>query len=122
VIFVQTGQVEAPYYIRVSLNFYPYFPRLLLDVGEIMHKNLHTVLVSICEFDENRPTEGRISLTWVSEITLMCTVKAYRDLKSQERREEYVCTSPQPLNLQTRYALWVIYLFIYFILFLVFEQ
>jgi hypothetical protein len=63
--------MEAPYYLRVSLNFYPYLPHLLLDMGETRHKNLHTVMVTICEYGENRPREGRTSLKGVSEITLM---------------------------------------------------
>jgi hypothetical protein len=48
-------------------------------------------MITICEFGENRPREGRASLMGVSEITLYaCTLKAYGILKSQERREEYV--------------------------------
>jgi hypothetical protein len=49
--------------IRASLNFYPYFPHLLLNLGEIRLKNLHRVLVNVVSFVEINPEKAALSVS-----------------------------------------------------------
>jgi hypothetical protein len=39
------------------MNFGPYFPHLLSNLGEIHDKDVHITLFIICEFHENRKEE-----------------------------------------------------------------
>jgi len=55
----------------VSMNFYPYSPYLLADLGEIWYKGTPRFPLNSCEFRENRIKEGHTCLTHMNEIT--CT-------------------------------------------------
>jgi hypothetical protein len=80
--------MEDPYYLRVSLNFYPYFTHLLPDMGEIRHKNLHTLPVSSCEFGEYRPKIAVLFLRPSVELCLCVHRESLRNSEGQESRDK----------------------------------
>ena len=60
----------SPVLLKGVTKFLSALASFIIDMGEIRHKNLHTVPMSICEFGENRSREGRNFLTCTSGITL----------------------------------------------------
>ena len=50
-------------YLAAKMNFHPYFPHSLSNLGEIQHSWLHTESLQICDFHEDQHREGQIFLT-----------------------------------------------------------
>jgi hypothetical protein len=74
--FVKIGAVEAILYLELKMNFCPYCPHLLFDLGEIRCRRLHVMrLMMICGFCGNPRSEGCINLTGGSRIRL----RVYRE-------------------------------------------